>query len=112
MPPALPALVTPRALEAMELQQLRLQNADLLSRQQVAKEAYLKLQGELTLERLRNAADRRRMDLLVALCQRARSSHEGVRIHTGEQLHINPPDLRAVLDLLLEAGVAEPLPTA
>jgi len=94
-----------------------MENADLKSRAEIAREHHLRQKGEieqlrkeLSDERLNNGADRRRLDLLVALCVRARSASEGVRINTGEELHLNPPNLRAVLDLLLESGVAEPLP--
>lgn len=100
-----------------ELERLRFENLNYRTREQVAREAYMKLKAEaeglrkdLAAERLNNAADRRRLDLLVALCERARSGREGVRINTGEQLLINPHNLRAALDRLLESGVAEPLP--
>lgn len=89
--------------DAAELALLRVEVAELRTRQSIGHKAYLKLRGELVAEQNRNAADRRRMDLLVALCQNPRSIEHGVRINTGEELHINPLNLRALLDAMLVA---------
>lgn len=111
-----PPVIASRTQEA-ELEYLRLEIRNYRLREEVARGAYLKLKGEseglrkdLAAERLSNSSDRRRLDLLVALCQRASRHGEGVRINTGEQLLINPTNLRAALDVLLEAGVKESLP--
>ena len=99
--PALTQSEPDSGLDTVELALLRVEVAELRTRQSIGHDAYLKLRGELVAERNRNAADRRRMDLLVALCQSAPSIKHGVHINTGEELHINPPNLRALLDAML-----------
>lgn len=114
----LPTLVTPGLLDHLELSRLRVECADYRDRERIAREAYLrkcgeleKLRAELTAERLNNTADRRRMDLLVALCLAGRKGEGSVsgrvQINIGENCSLNPADLRAFLDSALSATAPE-----